>query len=101
MKRWTIWLLPTLVGATALLATGWLWQHERQVQTRELRRNFDVGLRQAAHQLQRVAANARERRADAVGAQNEINGHRMSAAKSGCCWRTAISVFKAHDIVFT
>ena len=57
MKRWTIWLLPTLVGATALLATGWLWQHERQVQTRELRRNFDVGLRQAATRVEQRMAS--------------------------------------------
>ena len=57
MKRWTTWFWPALVGLLALLTTAWLTGHERQQQQRELRRNFDFGLRQAASQVEQRMAS--------------------------------------------
>ena len=57
MKRWTTWFWPALVGLLALLTTAWLTNHERQQQQRELRRNFDFGLRQAASQVEQRMAS--------------------------------------------
>ncbi len=57
MKRWTTRLLPTLVGVLALLLTLWLTQHEHQLQQRELRRSFDVGVRQAATRVEQRMAS--------------------------------------------
>ncbi|GCL61978.1 CHASE domain-containing protein [Pseudaquabacterium pictum] len=57
MKRWTTWFWPALVGLLALLTTAWLTSHERELQQRDLRRNFDFGLRQAATQVEQRMAS--------------------------------------------
>ena len=45
-------LWPVLVGLLSLAITAWLWQHERQTQQRDLRSNFDFGLRQTATRIE-------------------------------------------------
>ncbi len=45
------------MGVLALLMTLWLTQHERALQQRELRRNFDFGVRQAATRVEQRLAS--------------------------------------------
>ena len=45
-------LWPAVVGLVVLALTGWLWTHERQAQDRDLRANFDFGLRQTATRIE-------------------------------------------------
>ncbi len=52
VKRWTTWFWPALVAVLALLVTLWLAQHERVLQDRDLRKNFDFGVRQAATRVE-------------------------------------------------
>jgi len=50
-------LWPLLVGALSLAVTAWLWRHDRQTEARNLRSNFEFGLRQATARVEeRLAA---------------------------------------------
>ena len=57
MKRHAPLLWPALVAAVALAVTAWAWRHEAQTQERNLRSNFDFGLRQAAARVQQRATS--------------------------------------------
>ncbi len=52
MKPVASLLWPAAVGLVSLALTGWLWGHERQTQERNLRVNFDFGLRQTATRIE-------------------------------------------------
>jgi PAS domain S-box-containing protein len=43
---------PAGVGLVSLALTGWVWNHERQTQDRNLRANFDFGLRQTGTRIE-------------------------------------------------
>ena len=45
------------MGVLALLMTLWMTQHERALQQREMRRNFDFGVRQAATRVEQRMAS--------------------------------------------
>ena len=51
LKRAQPLLWPLLVGLLSLAITAWLWQHERQTAQRDMRSNFDFGLRQTATRI--------------------------------------------------
>ena len=48
--RFVLW--PLGVGLLSLTLTAWLWHHEHQTQQRDLRSNFDFGLRQTATRIE-------------------------------------------------
>ena len=52
LKRAQPLLWPLLVGLLSLAITAWLWQHERQTAQRDMRSNFDFGLRQTATRIE-------------------------------------------------
>ncbi len=52
LKRAQPLLWPLLVGLLSLAVTAWLWQHERQTAQRDMRSNFDFGLRQTATRIE-------------------------------------------------
>jgi PAS domain S-box-containing protein len=52
LKRARPLLWPLLVGLLSLAVTAWLWQHERQTAQRDMRSNFDFGLRQTATRIE-------------------------------------------------
>ena len=52
MKRVKPLLWPLVVGLLSLAITAWLWQHERQSAQRDMRSNFDFGLRQTATRIE-------------------------------------------------
>ncbi len=45
-------LLPVAIGSVALAVTVALWHHERQLQVRNLRGIFDLGVRQTANRIE-------------------------------------------------
>ena len=52
LKRAQPLLWPLLVGLLSLAITAWLWQHERQTAQRDMRSNFDFGLRQTTTRIE-------------------------------------------------
>jgi PAS domain S-box-containing protein len=56
-RRLPVWLWPLGVAALGLALTAWLWAHERQHQQRNLRDNFDAGLRRAATRIEQRMAS--------------------------------------------
>ena len=52
LKRAQPLLWPLLVGLLSLAITAWLWQHERQTAQRDMRSNFDFGLRQTVTRIE-------------------------------------------------
>jgi len=51
------WRWPLLVGGLSLALTAALWQHERGLQDRALRRDFDAALRQAGQRVEQRLAS--------------------------------------------
>ncbi len=52
MNRSAPWLWPLVVGSLVLAITGWLWDHEREAEERNLRGVFDAALTQTAARVE-------------------------------------------------